>query len=384
MAVLRLASHRGQSQDQRMPQRFIFESSILNSVVGGRSAIDIPNLNIHSLDAASAFISSYGFNFSNLHDVDKLWYYHRRALVLMIEKLGIAETTIPEKLRDRKLLGDIRELLVIASSRNPDEANLQKWSCALLRCIHVFVHAENDLFSTFSEEIQSQILTPFQDCIVHDGTTHRTFLKAGAENGLDPIELLGFEVKPFKTSSSTVIKLLAKPDALAMKIFDKLGVRFVTRNLFDTFQVVRFLVKENVISFPHIMPDQSSNNLYPVDLFMEVCDDLSHRLDTLDEKTIQEIFEQKLKDGAENAKLFRKENFFSGADYRFIKFISRKLIHIKPEGSKEAFSFFYPFEVQIMDQGALSQILSGPSEHQAYKERQRTAARQRLFPEPGV
>ncbi len=246
--------------------------------------------------------------------------------------------------------------------------------------MHVFVHAENDLFSSFSEEIQSQILTPFQDCILHDGNTHRTVLK-DPSGDLAPIELLGFEVKPFKTSSSTVIKLLAKPDALAMKIFDKLGVRFVTRSLFDTFQVVRFLIKENVISFPHIMPDQSSNNLYPVDVFMQVCDDLSHRLDTLDEKSIQEAFDQKLAELGDNVKFLRKENFFSGEDYRFIKFISRKLIHIKPQGSKEAFSFFYPFEVQIMDQSAHQRVLSGPSEHQAYKERQRTAARKRLFPE---
>ncbi len=34
-----------------------------------------------------------------------------------------------------------------------------------------------------------------------------------------------------------------------------------------------------------------------------------------------------------------------------------------------------------MDQSAHQKILSGPSEHQAYKERQRTAARKRLFPD---
>ncbi len=363
-----------------MPQRFIFDSSTLDSVVGGRSAIDIPRLNIHSLEAASSFLLSYGFDISQDVDLEKLWYYHRRSLVLMLEKLGFRDEEIPEVLRDRKQLGDIRQLLVYASSQDPQEHELQRWSCAIIRGMHVFVHAENDLFSSFSEEIQSQILTPFQDCILHDGNTHRVFLKSPSDD-LQPIELLGFEVKPFKTSSSTVIKLLAKPDALAMKIFDKLGVRFVTRNLFDTFQVVRFLVKENVISFPHIMPDQSSNNLYPVDLFMKVCDDLSHRLDTLDDQTIQEAFDQKLREEGENAKFLRKENFFSGEDYKFIKFISRKLIHIKPQAGKEAFSFFYPFEVQIMDKSAHDRILSGPSEHQAYKERQRMAAHKRLFPE---
>ncbi|MFM6927242.1 MAG: TIGR04552 family protein [Bdellovibrio sp.] len=363
-----------------MPQRFIFDSSILGSVVGGKSAMDIPKLNIHSLEAASAFLLSYGFDITQKSDEEKLWYYHRRALVLMLEKLGFKDTEIPELFLDPKKLGDIRQLLLLASSSAPDQADLQRWACAILRGMHVFVHAENDLFSSFAEEIQSQILTPFQDCIVYDGTSHRTFLK-GVGNAPESIELLGFEVKPFKTSSSTVIKLLAKPDALAMKIFDKLGVRFITRNLFDTFQVVRFLVRENVISFPHIMPDQSSNNLYPVDIFMQVCDELAQRLDTLDEATIQAAFDQKIVELGDSVQYLRKENFFSGQDYKFIKFISRKLIHVKPQGGKEAFSFFYPFEVQIMDQSAHQRILSGPSDHEAYKERQQTAARKRLFPE---
>lgn len=363
-----------------MPQRFLFDSSILGSVVGGTSAIDIPKLNIQSLDEASAFLLSYGFDINEQSTVEKLWYYHRRALVLMVEKLGFNDTDIPELFLDPKKLGDIRQLLLYASSSDPDQVNLQRWACAILRGIHVFVHAENDLFSSFTEEIQSQILTPFQDAIFHDGATHRTYLKCSGENQ-ESIELLGFEVKPFKTSSSTVIKLLAKPDALAMKIFDKLGVRFVTRNLFDTFQVVRFLVRENVISFPHIMPDQSSNNLYPVDIFSQVCLELAQRLDTMDEATIQAAFDQKLNEMGDKVKFFRKENNFSGSDYKFIKFISRKLIHIKPQGSKEAFSFFYPFEVQIMDQSAHEKVLSGPSEHEAYKERQRVAARKRLFPE---
>lgn len=34
-----------------------------------------------------------------------------------------------------------------------------------------------------------------------------------------------------------------------------------------------------------------------------------------------------------------------------------------------------------MDQAGLKKVQSGPSEHQAYKERQRLGARKRLFPE---
>ncbi len=363
-----------------MPQRFIFDSAILNSVVGGRSAIDIPKLNIHSLDAATAFLLSYGFDISLPKEEEKLWYFHRRAIVLIKEKLGFPEEDIPEIVRDRKQLGDVRRLLLLASTLDPQEYGLQKWACAILRCMHVFVHSESDLFGSFSEQIQSQILSPFEKCIVNDGNTHRTFLKS-THLDLAPIELLGFEVKPFKTSSSAVIKLLAKPDALAMNIFDKLGLRFITKNLFDSFQVVRFLIRENLISFPHVMPDQSSNNLYPVDLFMSVCDELAQRLDTLDETVIQSAFDDKLAELGDNVQYLRKENYFSAADYKFIKFISRKMIHVKADGQQEGFSFFYPFEIQIMDKSAHERVLSGPSEHEAYKERQREAARKRLFPE---
>ncbi|MEZ0392827.1 MAG: TIGR04552 family protein [Pseudobdellovibrionaceae bacterium] len=366
-----------------MSQDFHFDPSILHSVVGGRSAIDMPALNFKSLKEVDAFLKGYGFDGSQPESLERIWYFHRRALVLMQEKLGFALEEIPEVLRERKLLEDPRKLLLFASSMQ--DQNLQKWSCALLRCIHVFVHAENDLFSSFSEEIQKQILSPFQNCIYHDGTSGKTFLKAtedSANPNSEPISLLGFESKPFKTSTSTVIKLLAKPQALAMSVFDKLGVRFITHSMMDTFRVVRFLVDENLISFPHIMPDQSSNNLFPVDLFIRACSELENKEKALSDSEVQGFFARYLERNKDEAEFFRKENAFSGQDYKFIKFISRKLIRIAVDGQKSEFSFFYPFEVQIVDQEAHSKILSGPSDHQAYKERQRQAARKRLFPEP--
>lgn len=357
-----------------MPHRFQFDADLLRSVAGGRSAVDIPRLNIMTPVQADAFLQSYGFDISRPEVEDELWYFHRRALVLLVERLGFAEADIPEVLRDRKQLGDLRQLLIYASASSTTE--FQRWACAILRCMHVYVHAEHDLFSSFSEAIQAQILTPIQTAIVHSG--HETFLRPATEGG-NPVPLVGFEVKPLKTSASTVIKLLAKPDALAMKVFDKLGVRFITRNLFDGFQVMRFLVEENLISFPHIMPDQSSNNLYPVDLFMEVCSELQGSGANPDDAQLDALFERRLSEEGEG-QLFRKRNEQSSGDFRFIKFITRKLIQVRPEG-KESFGFFYPFEVQIMDERSHLAMQSGPSEHEAYKERQQQAARKRLFPE---
>lgn len=362
-----------------MSHRYIFDRSILHSVAGGKSALDIPRLNIRTIDAADAFIKSYGFDLSKSEINEKTWYFHRRAIVLLTEKMGYKLEDIPDEIKDPKKLEDIRQLLLYASSTIPQEKELQKWACAVLRCMHVFVHTENDLFSTFSEEIQSQILTPFHQVIFLNGNTHSTVLKSK----IDPsksVELLGFYEKPFKTSLSTVIKLLAKPEALAMRLLDKLGVRFVTKNLFDTFQVLRFLVEEDIMSFAHIMPDQSSNNLYPVDLFVEICEELRQRNTDISDEEINKLFEQRLEQSQDKDKLFRKENKYTSDNYRFIKFITRKLIHIKVEG-KEQFSFFYPYEIQIMDKKAFETIQSGPAEHMAYKERQLEAAKKRIFPE---
>jgi len=85
--------------------------------------------------------------------------------------------------------------------------------------------------------------------------------------------------------------------------------------------------------------------------------------------------------------LFRKENPYSSIDFRYIKFICRKMIKIQPQsvsGSGQSvgkeFSFFYPFEVQIMDKEAFSKMQSGDTDHTAYKDRQIEAAKKRILP----
>ncbi|MEQ1723681.1 MAG: TIGR04552 family protein, partial [Pseudobdellovibrio sp.] len=248
---------------------YLFDESSLSVVAGGASALDKKSLNIHGLDEAESFLRTYGYNILNPEDLERLWYFHRRAQVLMSEKLMINLDEMPQELKTKASLGDIRNLLIYASQS--ENTNLQRWACATLRCMHVFVHAETDLFSSFSEEIQKQILTPFENSVKQEDKLQlRSFQKEGHPS----IGLVDFQTKPFKTSSSTVIKLLAKPDALAVKVFDKLGIRFVTKSVFDSFQVIRFLVEENLISFPQIMPDQSSNNMYPVEEFLAVCEKL--------------------------------------------------------------------------------------------------------------
>ena len=46
------------------------------------------------------------------------------------------------------------------------------------------------------------------------------------------------------------------------------------------------------------------------------------------------------------------------------------------------FSFFYPFEVQVMVKEAYDKMQTGDSQHDAYKNRQIEAARNRLMHPP--
>jgi uncharacterized protein (TIGR04562 family) len=358
---------------------YLFDESSLSVVAGGASALDKKSLNIHGLDEAESFLRTYGYNISNPEDLERLWYFYRRAQVLMSEKLMINLDEMPQELISKASLGDIRNLLIYASQS--ENSTLQRWSCATLRCMHVFVHAETDLFSSFSEEIQKQILTPFENSIKQE---EKLQLRSFQKEGHPSIDILDFQTKPFKTSSSTVIKLLAKPDALAVKVFDKVGIRFVTKSVFDSFQVIRFLVEENLISFPQIMPDQSSNNMYPVEEFLAVCEKLRNK-HSEDHKHSSEKIDRLLMKKIDNQRvflgLFRKENPYSSEDFKYIKFICRQLIKIESKTSGKPFSFFYPFEVQIMNESAFKKIQSGESEHSAYKNRQVKAAVKRLFPE---
>lgn len=363
---------------------FKFDPTALSVIAGGASTLDQSKLYIHNLEQADAFVKSYGFDYAHEEDLKRLWYFHRRSVVLITEKLKFKIDEIPKEIHNPEHLKDLRNLLVWATHH--DDQNIQRWACAMLRCIHVFVHSETDLFSHFAEEIQRQILIPFENAIVHQD---KLYLKPRANDETSKVELHKFQTKPFKTSTSTVIKLLAKHDALAVKVYDKIGVRFVTPTIFDSFQVIRQLVDANLISYPHIMPDQSSNNMYPVGEFLQVCEHLErkHGKDfMMDSEKVDRLLRQQLKvSGNPLIKLFRKENPYSSIDFRYIKFICRKLIKIAPglnssggQNTKE-FSFFYPFEVQIMDQHAYEKMQTGDTDHEAYKNRQIQAAKKRIL-----
>lgn len=366
-----------QSSNPLAASPFAFSRPTLDCVVGGRSALDLSRLEIYTREQARDFVQTYGYNLDDPSQVEDLWATHRRALAMIREQLLDDGEEIPSELYDPTKLEDITDLLLHASNHDPAKAHIQKWACAMLKVMHVYVHLRNDLFSAFRDQIQQQILRPLEAVIHTEGD--KTFVAAS-----ERIEIERFEVKPFKTTASSVIKLLARPERVALTLLDKLGVRFVTRNIFDSFRVVRFLMESHIVSFPHIIPDQSSNTLFPLNLFMESMDELLHSqagAGAISEQVIEEWLKRNLSEHASRAEFKEKLNQFSGPDHRFIKFINRKLITV-PVGSgvsERPFRFFYPFEIQIMDVETWQKNLTGPTAHDQYKARQRRRARERVL-----
>ena len=352
---------------------FSFNSDIMQSLVGGVSAMDLETLSIRNIEQAHSYIRSYGYEVDDEEDQKKIWNYYRRAVTFIQSELLEPGEEIPHLLAKPDQIGDIGHLLIYASTRDSKSGSLRGWACAIVKVIHVLVHLDNDLFYAFSKEIQEQILKPIQSHIYNDPAlgTH-----LGSPSSNESIPLKKFNIKYFKTSDSAITKLLAKPDAVAFTLLDKVGFRFVTKHLYDVFCVMRYLTKHHIISTPHHIPDQCNNTLYPVSIFLEAMESLTRSQEIKPEEVDTFLYER-LKEAGKGVKYVRKPNSFSSADYKFVKFITRQLVHVKLGG--RSLSFFYPFEVQIVDYENFLKNLSGLSSHDEYKKRQRDCARARIL-----
>ncbi len=349
-----------------------FDENIFQALIGGRSPLDLQISLVKNPEEAFNFLKGYGYDLDNPDDEKKLWNYHARAVsYIKSYLLDDQANNIPPILADPAQLETIHNLLIHASNKLEPDPNLLNWACAILKVIHVLVHLDNDLFAQFSGDIQEQILKPFKDNIFGGKVQGHTL---GTKQSGEQINLHSFSTKNFKRSDSSVTKLLANPDKMAFTVLDKVGVRFITKNLFDSFRVMRFLVTNNIIGIFHLIPNQSHNNLYPIKLFMKAIEES----DDLKPEEIDKLLSSKILEGVDEEDLLIKTNKFSGTDYRFIKFICRKLVNLETDKDKK-FNFFYPFEVQIIDYDTHIKNLSGPSSHDKYKMRQKEKARERIL-----
>jgi uncharacterized protein (TIGR04562 family) len=386
---------------------------MLDIVVGGKSSLDsTQGLGLRSREIADRFIASYGYDLEDpIERAEAFGTFHEalnfiRRFFLKPDNPEGLNLEVPRKILE---LTDVRDLFVWASAINAtyEAKQLGLWSCAILKVMHPLAHMEQDLRVPYFAEVQKQILDRYYKQIHRDGQ-NRLYL---GERDDDParVDLVAFETKPKKSRDSTLLKLLHKSESVAEEVFDRVGIRFVTHDILGTLRVVKFLADRMIVIPPNLKPSRSRNTLVDLEDFRRIYTEGLAKYDqgAVDEVELISIVQK----AAHELKEDGPENKHSSRYYRSIQFTARQLIKLRNplfddlkelrnvvrqmpgapgEVSKiiermdlkhlpRAPRFFYPYEVQIVDQISQVENERGRSAHSEYKKAQVATAMKRVM-----
>jgi uncharacterized protein (TIGR04562 family) len=393
-----------------------FSWDILRLILEGTSSIDLPSLSLHTREEASEFLLHYGYDLDDPHDEAETARVHVEAVSFLkrylCQKWRVSDSASLEPDPDTAPLEipaeierpqDLRDLLVWASAE-PGSSPRQLWACAVLRVMHTISHVNNALHSDFYGEIKRQILDRYKHHVDRrpDGSL---WLGRGSQ----AVPLSAIYYKEEKSRDSMILKLLFKPDNVAQNIYDRIGVKIVVPTLLEAVQALQYLRTNNLIIFAHITPGRSRNTLLDLARFRRLYEEVAQEVGGADGGALNRALRERLSHLGDGPSA-EPDNPFSSPHYRSIQFTSRQLIkvtnptfrkarklrahleryHLGPdleallddlEGPEQAreIRFFFPYEVQILDEENHRLSLAGAASHAEYKLRQLQATRRRIL-----
>jgi len=392
-----------------LAQRWKFNWPIMGVMIGGESSIDLPTLTLQSLEEATRFLRSYGFDADNPDDA-------RQLQAVIVESLSFIERNLMPKEWGQGLVPpaevidcrDPRDLLLWASDRDEKSRMRRLWSCALLRVMHTIGHIEGAFRYNSIDQARDQIMARFN---VHVRRDAEGQLWIGEDDV--KVRLARMEWKYSKPRESILLKLLHKRANVAETIYDVIGVRIVTERQSDVMLVVKILSQLHIVSFPNCNPSRARNTLLDADQFRVTMDDLRGRL--MSNAISVEEFERTLAGMNIPPPESGTANPHSALNYRSIQMTGRQLIRTEnpnfgwlrkledeaasasPEKAailRDVVGFvrgwngvdselcdraFFPFEIQVMDNASYAHNSSGAASHGRYKRKQVRAARRRVL-----
>lgn len=332
-----------------------WSSSSIRMALDGQSFIDSKIIHIHTQTEAVRFLESYGYDLKDVEDKNELHAIREEAIELIQNELLHPHELIPFSVLQET---DVCNLLKIASGHtNKRDA---AWAGAILRVMHTLAHSQSYLNDLYHDVIRTQILDRFD----------RVIETKNGKPFIGPIVLHQFEFRKAKSRWSAALKLMHKAENVAADIFDWIGVRFVTEYRADAIELLAYLRNEHVIAFANIKPSRSRNTLIS--------------FQWVDKMAEQGASRKQLHADLQNAKYptdhnQNKENLFSEISYHSIQLTCRQRIKIR-QASGKRLSFFFPFELQIMDRESYQRSREGLASHAEYKKRQKIAVRKRILP----
>ena len=391
--------------------KYLFDWDLLAVMLGGRSFLDAKYFvgTIGSKEEILQVVKGYGLDFDDPISNGETFGTFQEALQF-IKRYFLKEGN-PEGL-DLKMpnslymITDISELFFMVSTKFPNKEE-RLWAEIVLKVMHTILHVDKDLRSNYFTEIQTQIFDRFYRYLYRD-EENKLFLGDRAGDG---IPLVNFETKSKKPRDSVIIKLLHKAEHVAEELFDRVGVRFITENKFDTLRVMKFLIEKSVV-IPHsIKPSRSINTLIDLDKFKLKYRQLIRMC--LKNNLSEERFVLALNREANECRVQlsqEERNRHTAKNYHSIQFTCRQLIKYsnpflhefnmlretaKQQKEKDELAqrilsmdishiakdvrFFYPYEVQVVDSEGHKINTIGEASHQEYKKAQIKSAMTRVF-----
>ncbi|MBM3462200.1 MAG: TIGR04552 family protein [Armatimonadetes bacterium] len=385
------------------PRRGSFQWDTVSVILEGTSPFELPSMEVENRAEAYDFLAHYGLDVQRAEDRQMLHDIHGEAVSFIrrhfLSGREAARLQIPEAVARAQ---DPADLLVLASETR--KGTQSRWACAALRVMHTIHHANRAFRQESFDEIRRQIFDPYRNCL-HVDELGCPVLAMGDTR----VQLEGVFFKEGKSRDSIIMKLLHKPSNVAQEIYDWIGIQFVTRTRVEALLVVRFLRMNNLVVFANTVPGRSINNLIDLQSFRKTFEDLSKKYRRTDDREQLWLLEHLTHEARDFGKLVATANPFSGPEYRSIQFTTRQLIRV-PNPAREPLqtiydflreheaaevhhlmerlealplerelTFFFPYEIQILDYENYLKTRMGQSSHAAYKKRQMLAARRRVL-----
>lgn len=386
--------------------RFELPGEVLDAIIGGGSALDLPRLAVSDRASAMRFLHRYGYDLDEPAHRAAVERVRHEALGFMrgvlLHSLGLPMPTDFDSI-------EILDLLMQAS-RAPDQGDRaeqlqQAWSCAMLRVMHAVAHADNFFQHNYYRQIRESILERFVALVktLPDGSQ----VLAGATFD---VPLVRFEVKQQKPLRSVVLKLLHKRENVAADLFDHIGVRIIVRRPADALLAVCALHEQHAILYANVKPTRSHNTLIDVDAFGAKARQLvaqckAGALDADAAVAMLAAFETRpdrtepVAWNAHSSRKYKSIQFTCRQMIRFANPLHRRLArtrkiarrHLDGDALQEVLDatsllgvesdiqFFFPYEVQIMDIASYAEAIEGRAAYAEYKDRQVDSVRERVF-----
>ena len=370
----------------RLEKNFLkFPYELFNVVFSQKSFVDITRLNVYTEEEANLYIKNYGYDLSNPQAKAKV-----TAIISEAKKfiqsylLEDPEGKTPSIVIPPDLLySDDPVNLIIAASQKEQTLH-QSWACGILRVAHAITHVDNDLSKYFMPGIKRQVFSRFMEHL--RVTRQGEYILGNNNNGNQELKLKMFEMKNEKSRESLIMKLLHKAENVTSDVFDRIGVRIVTFNKLDVIMVLKYLSANHVISFANIKPSRTRNNLINVPRFLEGIEELKiHDLSSWTEKDVADFLERYLILPPEDRmvhtdKIIKENNPYSSTAYSSVQITVRQLITVSdPFNVNLVYRFFFPFEIQILDEESYTESRTGRASHEEYKKGQTISVRERVL-----